>query len=69
MPQLRHIEDFLGALKQDVYKDGWEAQDEQQLKQRVRKFLKEFDWIIVQSMMMLVKTNSREVADTAVSPK
>ncbi|KAF0301696.1 hypothetical protein FJT64_026068 [Amphibalanus amphitrite] len=35
VPQLRPIEDFWGLLKQEVYKGGWEATSEDQLKRRI----------------------------------
>ena len=37
VPQLRPIEDYWGLLKQEVYKGGWEATSEDQLKRRIRR--------------------------------
>ena len=36
VPQLRPIENFFGILKQQVYKNGWEAQSHDQLKGRIK---------------------------------
>jgi hypothetical protein len=37
IPQARPIENFWGDLTQKVYKNGWEAKSESQLKQRIKK--------------------------------
>ena len=43
VPQARPIEDFWGCLAQKVYEGCWEATSEQQLIDRIKRKLKEFD--------------------------
>lgn len=63
VPKLRPVEDFWGMLKGKVYKGGWQAENEQQLKRRIRKCLREFEWEAVQDLCAKVKTNLRKAAD------
>ena len=43
-PQLRPIEDIWLWLKRAVYANGWEAENIDQLKRRVKKCLREMNW-------------------------
>lgn len=63
VPKLRPIEDFWGILKQAVYADGFSATTPRQLKQRIRKCVREVDWDVVQGMMSTIKTRLRQAAD------
>ena len=57
VPQLRPVEDFWGILKGLVYKAGWEATTERQLKQRVRKCLRDIDLGPIQARLDRLKTD------------
>lgn len=43
VPQLRPIENFGGQLKAAVYANGWAANSERALKQRIKKCIRDFD--------------------------
>ena len=60
--KLRLVEDFGSLLKGKVSQDGWEADSEQQLKNRIKKRLWELNWEAVRGSMAMVKTNLREAA-------
>lgn len=49
LPEARPIEDFWADLKRDVYSNGWEAKNIQQLKARINNKLKNIDQNLVQS--------------------
>ena len=63
VPKLRPVEDFWGILKGLVYKGGWEAETEHQLKLRVKKCLRDMDWGPVQARLNRLKTDIRKAAD------
>lgn len=63
VPKLRPVEDFWGMLKGKVYQGGWQAENEQQLKRKIKKCLREFDWEAVQALCAKVKKNLRKAAD------
>lgn len=63
MPQLRPVEKFWGLLKQEVYKGGWEAENLQQLKRRVRKCVREVNMEAVQGAFKGLKGKIRKAAD------
>lgn len=63
LPQCRPIENFWAHLKRAVYEDGWEATTIRQLKQRIRKCVKEIDFSVVQEDISHVHTKLRCVAD------
>lgn len=63
VPKLRPVEDFWGILKGLVYRGGWEAKTERQLKQRVKKCLDDMDWGPVQAHLQRLKTDIRKAAD------
>jgi len=65
-PQIRPIEDFWAALKQEVYAGGWEAKSDCQLKQRIRLKLKNMDLAVFQGLFGTVKSRIRKVADNGV---
>jgi len=50
-PQIRPIEDFWAALKQEVYAGGWEAKSDRQLKQRIRLKLKNMDLAVSKAFL------------------
>ena len=63
VPQLRPIENFGGILNAAVYKDAWEAKSVKQLVKLINKSLAEMDWMAVQAMMRICKTNIRKATD------
>lgn len=63
VPQLRPIEDVWLWLQQKVYEGGWEAETEAQLRRRIKRCVKEVDWVRVQKALKAVKTNLRKAAD------
>lgn len=54
VPELRPIENFWSILKGLVYADGWEAQETEQLKKRIKYCLKKVDKSLVQDMVSSV---------------
>lgn len=63
VPKARPIEDFWGILKAKVYKDGWEAETELQLKRRIREKIKSTDIHVIQKMMKGVCSKLRKIED------
>jgi len=61
VPQARPIENFWGCLSQKVYERGWQATNEQQLINRIKLKLKEFDLDFVKSLMCGVKAKLRKI--------
>ena len=53
--QARPIEDILGCLVRKLYENGWFADPEVKLTQRIKSKLKEFDLKFVESIMVGVK--------------
>ena len=51
VPQARPIENFWGCLARNVYENGWFADSEVKLTQRIKTKLKEFDLKFVESLM------------------
>ena len=66
VPQARPIENFWGCLSQKVYEDGWEAETEKQLINRIKLKLKDFDLNFLQILMRGIKRKLRAIADTGV---
>ena len=62
-PQLRPIENFWGLLKQEVYCNGWKANDLQQLKRRIKYCLGKIDSNVVCGMMNDVKSKLRKARE------
>ena len=54
VPQLRPIEDFWGLVKQEVYRGGWEATSEDQLKRRIRRAVEAINPEVPLTMMRRV---------------
>ena len=50
MPEARPIEDFWAHLKRNVYIDGWQAKNIDQLKKRISDRLKKIDLKAVQKL-------------------
>ena len=50
LPEARPIEDFWSILKGIVYKDGWEAENIEQLRNRIRYCLQKIDTNLVQAL-------------------
>lgn len=63
IPQARPIEDFWSVLKRKVYEKGWEAQNEQQLMNRIKRKLKEVDVSVCQNMILKVRSLLRKIED------
>lgn len=51
-----YVPELWGILKQTVYKEGWEATNEQPLQRQIKECV--VDWAVVQVMLERVKTNS-----------
>ena len=66
-PQLRPIEDFWGILKQLVYEKGWQAENLDQLKRRIKYCLTKVDLSVVHEMMLHVKSHIRKARASGVS--
>ena len=66
VPQARPIENLWGILAQKVYEGGWEAKTQQELISRIQSQLKKFDSNFLQSLMGVVKTKLRTIADRGV---
>lgn len=63
VPQARPIENFWSILKRKVYEMGWEAQNEQQLIDRIKRKLKDIDLSVVQDLIRGVRTILRKIED------
>ena len=66
VPKARPIEDFWGCLTQKVYEGGWEAENEDQLKRRIRAKIKEVDLNALQKLFRGFKQKLRSIADHGV---
>ena len=67
VPQLHPIEDFWGIIKQEVYKGGWEAKSEQQLKDRIRRVLRSIGEEVPRKLMEGVPARVRRADRHGVS--
>lgn len=63
VPQARPIEEFWSLLCRKVYENGWEAQNEQQLRARIFRKIREVDPNIVQRKMRQVLAKLRAIED------
>lgn len=63
LPQARPIEDFWAILSRKVYGGGWEAENEQQLRRRICRKIREIDIETVQGLMRDVPRRLRIVED------
>jgi hypothetical protein len=52
-PQARPIENFWALLSGIVYINGWEAQNEEQLRRRIMQKIREVDLVSVQNLMTM----------------
>ncbi len=50
VPEIRPIEDLWGFLKRQVYKDGWQAKNIDQLKKRITACIRDIDVKVVQNL-------------------
>lgn len=66
VPQARPIESFWGHLGAKVYEGGWEARTRDQLVNRIKLKLKDFDAKYLQSLMAGIKPKLRKIADEGV---
>ena len=66
VPKARSIEDFWGILAQKVYEGGWEAKNEEQLKDRITSCLNKFNLNDLQTLMSGIKGKLRSIADKGV---
>jgi hypothetical protein len=55
LPQARPIEEFWAILSRRIYNNGWEAQNEEQLRRRISRKIREIDAMAVQRMMQRVR--------------
>ena len=67
VPQLRPVEDFWGLMKQEVYKGGWEARTDTELKNRIRRILRQMDPEVPRKMMARVPQRVRAADRLGVS--
>lgn len=63
LPQARPIEDFWALLSRKVYDGGWEAQNEEQLRRRISRKIREIDVNTVQNLMRDIRRKLRLVED------
>jgi hypothetical protein len=66
VPQARPIENLRGIFAQKVYEGGWMFTMQQELISRKQSQLKNFDSNFLQSLMGVVKTKLRAIADRGV---
>ncbi|KAF0313708.1 hypothetical protein FJT64_015841 [Amphibalanus amphitrite] len=67
VPQLRPIEDFWGIVKQEVYKGGWRAASEVQLKNRIQRVLRSIREEVPRTMMERVPERVRRAERRGVN--
>ena len=53
VPEARPIEDFWSILKGEVYKGGWETDDFDVLKKKIRLCLRKMDQISYQTLLQV----------------
>ncbi|XP_050515006.1 uncharacterized protein LOC126890196 [Diabrotica virgifera virgifera] len=63
VPQARPIEEFWAVLSQMVYNNGWEAQNEDQLRRRILQKFREIDLETVQRLIAHARPNLRAIED------
>lgn len=64
LPQARPIEDFWALLSRKVYNNGWEAQNQEQLRRRISGKIREINADgVVQRMMQRVRRKLRQIED------
>lgn len=63
VPQARPIETFWARLAQKVYENGWEARNEQQLRQRIFRKTREIDLNGAQNLMRPVRRVLRVIEE------
>ena len=61
VPQARAIEDFWAILARKVYDNGWEAQNEEQLRRRIFQMIREIDVITVQRLVRQIRRKLRAI--------
>lgn len=61
LPQARPIEDFWALLSRKVYDGGWQAENEEQLRRRIFRKIREIDVQAVQNLMIDVGRKLRLV--------
>lgn len=61
LPQARPIEDFWALLSRKVYSGGWEAENEEQLRRRIFRKIREVDVGVVQNLMRDIRRKLRLV--------
>lgn len=63
LPQARPIEDFWALLSRKVYDGGWQAANEEQLRRRIYRKIREVDGEVVQNLMRDVRRKLRLVEE------
>ncbi|XP_050500950.1 uncharacterized protein LOC126880917 [Diabrotica virgifera virgifera] len=61
LPQARPIEEFWAILSRKLYNNGWEAQNQEQLRRRIYTKIREIDAEVVQRMMQRVRGIIRQI--------
>lgn len=61
--QARPIEEFWALLSRKVYDNGWEAENEEQLRRRIFQKIREIDVATIQSLMRHLRTKIRRIED------
>ena len=62
-PQIRPIEDLWGLIKQNVYKGGWQATSDAQLKRRIQRVVRDINPEVPRKMMAGLPARVRLAAD------
>lgn len=63
VPQARPIENFWAVLDRMVYDNGWEAQNERQLINRIKRKMREIDINTVQNLTRDIRSTLRKIED------
>lgn len=63
VPQARPIENFWAVLKRMVYDNGWEARNERQLMNRIKRKLREIDINTFQNLIRELRSTLRKIED------
>lgn len=63
VPQARPIENFWAVLKRMVYEKGWEARNEQELINRIKRKLKQIEINTVQNLNRDIRSTLRKIED------
>ena len=62
-PQIRSMEDRWGIIKQEVYKEGWQASSDNQLNRKIQQVILQVNPDVPRKMMERVSARIRLVAN------